>query len=55
MLILTSASLSWRARVADVLVVRVESHEDLIDIAERSMVPVVNGGTDMDAPCQVPQ
>lgn len=29
------------------------AHADLVDVAERAGVPVINGGTDCNAPCQV--
>jgi ornithine carbamoyltransferase len=35
------------------LQVRLGAHADLVDMAERAGVPVINGGTDCNAPCQV--
>jgi hypothetical protein len=39
----------------DVLQVRLGAHAELVDIAERAGVPIINGGTDCNAPCQVQQ
>lgn len=37
---------------ADVIIVRPAEHAQLIDIAEHARSPVINAGTDCDAPCQ---
>ena len=37
----------------DLIVLRTDSHQDLIELAEHSEVPVINGLTDFSHPCQV--
>ncbi len=39
--------------MADVIVARVSSHEDIQELAEYSGVPVVNAMTDLEHPCQI--
>jgi len=41
------------ARYNDVIMARLFSHKDIIELAEYSSVPVVNGLTDYNHPCQV--
>lgn len=41
------------SRLADVLVARPAAHAELIDVAEHAGVPVINAGTDCNAPVQV--
>jgi ornithine carbamoyltransferase len=39
--------------MADVIVARVSSHEDMKELAEYSDVPVINAMTDLEHPCQI--
>ena len=40
-------------RYNDIIMARLFGHEDIIELAEHSTVPVVNGLTDYNHPCQV--
>lgn len=40
------------SRYVDAIVVRAGNHEDLMELAEYSRVPVINGLTDLEHPCQ---
>lgn len=39
--------------MADVIMARISSHEDITELAKYSSVPVINGMTDQEHPCQV--
>lgn len=41
------------SRYNDMIMARLYSHQDIIDLAEFSRVPVINGLTDYNHPCQV--
>ena len=41
------------ARYVDGIMARVYSHEDLLDLADFSQVPVINGLSDLFHPCQI--
>ena len=41
------------ARMVDAVMVRANSHEDVLDFAAASDVPVINGLTDLSHPCQI--
>ena len=40
-------------RYNDVIMARLFGHEDLLELAEYSSVPVINGLTDYNHPCQI--
>lgn len=40
------------SRYVDAIVVRAGNHQDLMELAEYSRVPVINGLTDLEHPCQ---
>ena len=41
------------SRYADVLMIRTDAHQKLLDLAEYATVPVINGLTDDSHPCQI--
>jgi len=41
------------SRYADMLMIRTDSHQKLLDLAEYATVPVINGLTDDSHPCQI--
>ena len=41
------------SRYADILMIRTNSHQKLLDLAEYATVPVINGLTDDSHPCQI--
>jgi ornithine carbamoyltransferase len=41
------------ASMNDVVMARLFAHQDIIDLAEYSSVPVINGLTDFNHPCQI--
>ncbi|MGQ0455624.1 MAG: ornithine carbamoyltransferase [Hyphomicrobium sp.] len=41
------------SRYADALMIRANSHQTLLDLAENATIPVINGLTDKSHPCQV--
>ena len=41
------------SRYVDAIMIRANSHETLLDLAEHATVPVINGLTDKSHPCQV--
>ena len=41
------------SRYADVLMIRANSHESLVTLAENATIPVINGLTDKSHPCQI--
>jgi ornithine carbamoyltransferase len=41
------------SRYADAIMIRANSHETLLDLAEHATVPVINGLTDKTHPCQI--
>lgn len=40
------------SRYNDVIMARLFAHEDMLELAEHSSVPVINGLTDYNHPCQ---
>ena len=40
-------------RYNDVIMARLFGHEDLLELAEYSSVPIINGLTDYNHPCQI--
>lgn len=47
------ASVLERCRYNDVIMARLFAHEDLLELAEYSSSPVINGLTDYNHPCQI--
>ena len=46
--------MSWTpCRYNDVIMARLFAHEDILELAEYSKVPVINGLTDYNHPCQI--
>ncbi|HWA01802.1 MAG TPA: ornithine carbamoyltransferase [Caulobacterales bacterium] len=41
------------SRMVDAVMIRANSHQDVVDFAAKSSVPVVNGLTDLSHPCQI--
>lgn len=41
------------SRMVDAVMIRANSHQDVLDFAEASDVPVINGLTDLSHPCQI--
>jgi len=41
------------SRYADILMLRTDTHQKLVDLAEYASVPVINGLTDASHPCQI--
>jgi len=41
------------SRFVDIVMIRCHSHEDLLELAEQSSIPVINGLTDHSHPCQI--
>ncbi len=41
------------SRYNDVIMARLNAHEDLLELAEHSRVPLINGLTDYNHPCQI--
>ncbi|CAO2837814.1 unnamed protein product [Amaranthus hypochondriacus] len=41
------------SRYNDIIIARVFAHQDIVDLAKYSSVPVVNGLTDYNHPCQI--
>jgi ornithine carbamoyltransferase len=41
------------SRYADAIMIRANSHQTLIDLAENASIPVINGLTDKSHPCQI--
>ncbi len=41
------------SRYVDMIMIRTHGHEDVIELAEKSSVPVINGLTDLLHPCQI--
>eukprot|EP00983_Pelagomonas_calceolata_P128851 1161552-Pelagomonas_calceolata.AAC.2 len=41
------------SRYNDVIMARLNGHEDLLELAEHSRVPIINGLTDYNHPCQI--
>ena len=44
---------SHGCRYNDVIMARLFAHEDLLELAEYSSVPIINGLTDYNHPCQI--
>ena len=46
--------MNWTpCRYNDVIMARLFAHEDILELAEYSKVPVINGLTDYNHPCQI--
>lgn len=43
----------YSCRYNDVIMARLFAHEDLLELAEYSTVPIINGLTDYNHPCQI--
>jgi len=41
------------SRFVDAVMIRANSHDDLLELAEHAAIPVINGLTDMSHPCQI--
>ncbi|MCF6200117.1 MAG: ornithine carbamoyltransferase [Hyphomicrobiaceae bacterium] len=41
------------SRFVDIVMIRCNSHEDLLELAKQSTIPVINGLTDHSHPCQI--
>lgn len=41
------------ARMVDAVMIRANSHQDVVDYAHASSIPVINGLTDLSHPCQI--
>ena len=48
-----SLGLMVQCRYNDVIMARLFAHEDLLELADYSDVPVINGLTDYNHPCQI--
>lgn len=44
---------SFCYRYNDIIMARLFAHEDLLELAEYSSVPIINGLTDYNHPCQI--
>ena len=41
------------SRYADIIMIRTDSHDKLLELAEHATIPVINGLTDFSHPCQI--